>query len=93
MFDLYSTIILHFQFNLNAPATAPAQEWNAASRFECQHHPHPPACVFENIGQFFLPPVCAMIPQLRNGAQFKTKLWPLVQAGKAVKTNLVKNTA
>ena len=66
------------------------EEWNTASRTECNQHPHPPTCAFNDMADFFLPSVKAMLPQIQENGWIESKLMPLVMAKKAVTTILFK---
>lgn len=64
------------------------KEWNHHSRFECEHHPHPPQCMFGDIADFFTPAVKAILPNLHTGNLFETKLMPLVMNGHGIQMTL-----
>ena len=61
------------------------KEWFGPSRDECLRHPHPPACAFGDISQFLIPPLQAMLQDLKGGQMLESKLKPLIAQGSAVK--------
>lgn len=64
------------------------KEWNADASHECIVHPHPPACMFGDISQFFVPAIQVKLDEFRSKGQLETKLMPLVSSGVAVQPNL-----
>lgn len=67
--------------------TTSPKEWSGPSRDECLHHPHPPQCAFSDIGQFLVPPLQAVLADLRGGELLESKLKPLIAQGLGVKPN------
>ena len=62
------------------------EEWDAAAHSELLKHPFPPSCCFQDIAQFFVPPVQVQLDEFRNGNMLQTKLMELVASGVAIQT-------
>lgn len=79
---------IHSAYRLQYLVVTHNEEWDPSKRRELLAHPTPPSCLFTDIGDFFVPAIKAILPQLRSGNLIETKLMPLVMSDKAVQTFL-----
>ena len=62
------------------------KEWDGAARFELQHHPHPPTCMFADISGFLNPSVAYILKDLQSTDRLMSDLKPLIESNKGIRT-------